>query len=405
MRAACAIFAGALALVLPRLAVGQAALPGREMLRLDWRAPAGCPSAKAVRDAAIRSSGAAAAETSPLDVRADVEHGARWRVTIQTSRDGAASATRSLEAASCSALAEATAAVLGVALIPAHPLARTEPEPSPTAAAAATTPATATAAAAATTPATATAAAAATTPATGTAAAAATTPATGTAAAAATTPATPTAAAAAAAPAAPPPPTTSSAPLASSSASLASSPAEQPVATGGQEARRFALGIELAGNAGVLPAIAPGARVALAWTPRAFRVEVAGGYFSGQSRTTDGSRAAGARFGLLTVGGRGCWAALRGGFDLGPCAGVDIVHMTAGGFGAPTNFDASGTWAAGALGGLARIPLTRSFALRADLDAIVPFSRPRFVVENDGAVHKPAGVGARAAIGAELNFL
>jgi hypothetical protein len=54
---------------------------------------------------------------------------------------------------------------------------------------------------------------------------------------------------------------------------------------------------------------------------------------------------------------------------------------------------------------LFRIPLASWLALRGDVDALVPLSRPRFVVEGDGAVHKPASLGIRGAIGAEVSFL
>ena len=79
--------------------------------------------------------------------------------------------------------------------------------------------------------------------------------------------------------------------------------------------------------------------------------------------------------------------------------------MRARGFGAASNYDASAAWMAATGGVLLRLPVTSWLALRADADAIVPLSRPTFVVEGDGAVHRPASLGARGAIGAELLFL
>ena len=142
----------------------------------------------------------------------------------------------------------------------------------------------------------------------------------------------------------------------------------------------------------------------LAWTPGRARLELAGSVFSAQSQTTATS-AAGARFNLLVAGARGCWALLHGAVELSPCAGVDVQAMSAKGFGAPQNYDANGAWMSAGAGALVRVPLASWLALRAEIDAIVPFSRPTFVVEGDGAVHRPSAIGARAGIGAELLFL
>ena len=79
--------------------------------------------------------------------------------------------------------------------------------------------------------------------------------------------------------------------------------------------------------------------------------------------------------------------------------------MKAHGFGAASNYDASAAWVAAAGGALVRVPVRSWLSLRADADALVPVTRPRFVVEGDGAVHQPASIGLRAAIGAELHFL
>ena len=43
--------------------------------------------------------------------------------------------------------------------------------------------------------------------------------------------------------------------------------------------------------------------------------------------------------------------------------------------------------------------------LRGELDGIVPLARPTFVVEGAGNVHRPAALGVRGAIGAEILFL
>jgi hypothetical protein len=153
-----------------------------------------------------------------------------------------------------------------------------------------------------------------------------------------------------------------------------------------------------------MPSVAPGLRATVAWTPSRARLEVGGAYFAGPSKTTDTSEA-GARFAMLVVGVRGCWAVARGTVELFPCAGADLQVMSARGFGATTtNLEASAAWVEAAGGILVRVPVSSWLALRADLDGLVPLTRPRFVVLGDGAVHKPAPLGARAGIGAELLF-
>ena len=87
-----------------------------EDLQLTWRGPAGCPSGERVRAAALKSAGKAAIE--PLEADARVEHGERWKVTIRTSRSGTAVEERTIEGASCAAVADATAVILAIAMIP-----------------------------------------------------------------------------------------------------------------------------------------------------------------------------------------------------------------------------------------------------------------------------------------------
>jgi hypothetical protein len=172
----------------------------------------------------------------------------------------------------------------------------------------------------------------------------------------------------------------------------------------GPPARGFAASASLATDGTTLPSPAVGGRAGLAWTPSRARVEIAGAYFSDQSKTT-GTSEAGARLTLVAAGARGCWAVAQGDVELSPCAGADVQVVQARGYGAASNYDASAAWIAAAGGALVRVPVTGWLALRGDVDAIGPLSRPRFVVEGEGAVHRPASFGVRAGIGAELLFL
>ncbi len=350
----------AISLAVALVAVLVAKRAAAEDLRLLWWAPAGCPTREHVRDAALKSAGKGGVE--PLDAEVRIEQGERWRVTIRSSRNGTAAEERTVEGASCAAVADATAVILAIAMIP----------PGKDAAAAA--------------------AANARQAVGGEATATATTDPEASANANADADARATADGKANADA-----------TRSSGATGAGSGAERPAgAARGRHA--FAAMVGGATDGTTLPSAALGGRVGLAWTPGRGRIEVAGSFFSSQSKTTATSTA-GARFNLLDAGARGCWALLQGAVELSPCAGIDVQSVSAKGFGATQNYDANGTWVSAAGGALIQVPLASWFALRADADAIVPLSRPTFVVEGDGAVHRPSSIGARAGIGAELLFL
>ena len=293
-----------------------------EPLSLVWNAPAGCPREEEVRQAAL---GAAAADVvrEPLEAEVHIDRGERWTARIRTRRGGVRAAERHLEAASCSALADATAVILASALI-----SEAEPRRKPV-----------------------------------------------------------------------PAPTTSAGPP------IAPEPdGQQPDAAPDAFVHALAASASLATIAAALPSAALAGRAALAWTPSRARIELGGTYSLAQSKTT-GSSEAGATFSLLGAGVRGCLALARFAAELSTCAGAELTVVNARGFGASRDYEASAVWMSAAAGALLRIPLASWLAVRADGDALVPLSRPRFVVEGDAAVYRPAAFGARGAIGAEVLFL
>jgi hypothetical protein len=319
-------------------------------LDLAWSAPKECPSADSVRAATTRMTSKARGadpKATPLEAEARVEHADRWRVTLRTKR-GSVTGERRIEASTCEALADATAVVLALALV--------APGDAPEA-----------------------------------------------------VPAVP---AAAAAPAEAPPasapraePTTDERPRASEPS--AAPPAREAPSPGSDRLMAehdLAVGAALAGDAATLPAPTMGGAAAIAWTPGRLRLEAGGAFYAGQSRTTDQSPA-GADLRLLVAGARGCWAVVRSVVEIAPCAGSDLNVLTAKGFGAPENYDTSAAWASGSAGALLRVPVASWLALRGQADFVVPFARPRFVVEGEGAIHRPAPSGLRGALGAELLFL
>ena len=166
----------------------------------------------------------------------------------------------------------------------------------------------------------------------------------------------------------------------------------------------LALGAFGATDATTLPGAAIGGGGLLAFTPGALRIEAHFSAFAGQSQTLDQSTA-GARFSMKSLGAGACYTVLRTAVELAPCAGGSAHWVSAEGFGATANYDASARWATIDGGLLARAPLTSWLALRGRADGLVPLGRPSFEVENEGVVHKPPPLGIRAALGVELNFL
>jgi hypothetical protein len=108
---------------------------------------------------------------------------------------------------------------------------------------------------------------------------------------------------------------------------------------------------------------------------------------------------------MTSVGARACFAALRTRFVEGsPCAGANVDFIDASGFGAQANYGANAQWTTVAGGALVRAPLGSRFALRLRAEAFVPLTRPTFVVEGQGDVHRPPTLGAAASFGAEVLF-
>jgi hypothetical protein len=344
-----------------------------EALRLAWRAPQGCPSADAVRGAALRGVTQGGTRAT-LDADARVERvGDRWRVTLRTRRDGVAGERR-FEAASCTSLADATAVVIALALVPPE----AAPEAPPARAAEASTRDAAAPSAAVTM----------------TSAAVTTTTSAEAADAAPTAHDRTGAREAAAGPLA----AVETAPDRGASApdrAATSPPGRGPA---------LAVGAAFATDSATLPSTAAGGTATVAWTPGRARFELGGAFYGGQRQTAPAG-AAGADFSLVAAGARGCVAVLRSAVEASPCLGADASFVSARGFGADHNYATGGAWVSAAGGLLVAVPIARWLAIRGQAEATVPFARPRFVVENDGTVYRPPTLGARATIGAELRFL
>lgn len=144
----------------------------------------------------------------------------------------------------------------------------------------------------------------------------------------------------------------------------------------------------------------------LAWTPLPVRIELDGTYWLTQTVTLPPrppNPPRGAKLDFMSLGLLGCYALVRSPVELSPCAGAELGSFSAAAFGVAENGKGSALFSSMRLGGLVAFPLG-PFALRATLEGIAPLSRPSFQIGFLGEVHKPAPIGARAGVGAELRF-
>jgi hypothetical protein len=178
---------------------------------------------------------------------------------------------------------------------------------------------------------------------------------------------------------------------------------------------RLAVGAAAAGDVGTLPSPAIGGWVAVAGLYRRARLEVRGRAYASQRAADLARPTQGVDLGYLGLDARACLAVLateraaREGFAVGPCIGADLSRISASGFGGSKTFSGDGSWSALEAGVLGTWALASVVALRVGVDLLVPTSRPGFVVlAPDGStaesLHRPAAIGGRFDLGAELRF-
>ena len=194
-----------------------------------------------------------------------------------------------------------------------------------------------------------------------------------------------------------PPASAPPAPMSPSPVEERSPPAPAP------ERPSLALGVQAALDTATLPSLAAGGGLTLAWTPGRARLEIEAIGWAAQSRTVEGT-AAGARFSMASAGLRGCWRCPRGVRRFAVC-GDERLLVSARGYGADANYDATAQSAAVTAGALGRWVVTPWLAARLRLDAFAPLARPRFIVERVGPVHRAPALGAAASFGVEVLFL
>jgi hypothetical protein len=113
---------------------------------------------------------------------------------------------------------------------------------------------------------------------------------------------------------------------------------------------------------------------------------------------------AGATFDLWAVGPRGCFAPRWRTLEVPVCGGGEIGQIRGRGSGLSVARSAHATWAALTAGAtLLWVPL-RWIAVGGGVDGVVALTRPSFVVDDVGLVHRPRPAGVRIHAGLEVRF-
>lgn len=168
---------------------------------------------------------------------------------------------------------------------------------------------------------------------------------------------------------------------------------------------RFHLATWALADAGSLPGVSFAAGGAAGLSIGAVRIELGAGAWPARAAPIAARPTAGGDVSLIAGSAGACYDFLdRDGFSLGPCAAVELGRLHAAGYGVTTPGDGSALWSAGKAGAWLAWAPARRFAISLKLDAVVPFARPSFVLENVGPVHRAGAVVGRAGGGVEVRF-
>lgn len=167
------------------------------------------------------------------------------------------------------------------------------------------------------------------------------------------------------------------------------------------------LGASLEGRVlvGALPLPAAGAGAAIFVDDvSSLRFELHGAYYLPQSTSFDGMETLGARFKLLTFGACVCRIWSFAGLALGPCLGAEVHWMKGSGAGGMPSLSGSTSWWGPSLRLLGRVRIVEALGIRLVVEGMLPMSRPRFVFQDVGELHRVSEIALQALLGPEVRF-
>jgi hypothetical protein len=170
--------------------------------------------------------------------------------------------------------------------------------------------------------------------------------------------------------------------------------------------RRWALLIRapiLAADLGPLPDPSLGVGLGLGMRYESWKVLLAGHVYRGQTVSAEGGAfGAGADLDRMTGQLAICRGVRSGPFELAPCLGLALEHLTAQGFGVGVSPESrQSVWPAPSAGAVAEWYPLKSLAFFAGVTGYLELSRPRLVIEGLGEVRQLSPVAAGAVIGVE----
>lgn len=156
------------------------------------------------------------------------------------------------------------------------------------------------------------------------------------------------------------------------------------------------------GDAGELPGAGLGLRVGASLTRAALRGAFTLGWIPPRDSLT--AAGSGGQFQLAFAALDGCFAAERLPGTFLVCAGAELGAYQAEGIGVTSSFSRTTLWRAARTALGATFHLGGPLVLALDAGAIVPFSRPAFVVDEARPVYRAAAVAIRVGAGLEYWF-
>jgi hypothetical protein len=171
----------------------------------------------------------------------------------------------------------------------------------------------------------------------------------------------------------------------------------------------WALGAAFELDRGSLPSLALGAGLGVSLRVSRVELAVKAALLGTGSAYLGVSQVEGATFLLFGASAGACVMVLdTSRWSVGPCVSVGPEWIFARGFGSKTPSNATASLGTATFGLDATGRLTSRFGLRVSFDAVVPFTRPDFFIEEAGGTpgvvfHLPV-VAARASIGPEVHF-
>jgi hypothetical protein len=188
-------------------------------------------------------------------------------------------------------------------------------------------------------------------------------------------------------------------------------PKDSPPAPNGPHGPRVQIAIlpAIGGDLGTLPKTAYGVSLGGSLLLGRFRGELYAAYWP--SQTASGALGASegtlGSFELVDGGFRACFAAVLGTIELYPCAGMEAGALHGGGVNLVPSLTQTGLWLAVTLDARLVYRLTRSWGIALDAGTAVPLRRDHFTAGTSSSaptIHEAGLFEGRASLGPELRF-